>query len=202
MAQRVNVILVDDLDGGDAVETVSFGLDGVDYEIDLSEAHASTCARPWRSTSGTVAAPAGGAVAGPGGAKAPAGSASAAEIRLGQARERLGRAPSGAGSRPRCARPTTPRTDRDPRARCVGLRRARLRSGFVRRRRHGRVSGRGSGRPASREAVVRSGRSRYQGRGGTRRVVTGVDIIVRPPQGARRDRPVDVRHTASRHTGT
>jgi hypothetical protein len=41
MAQRVNVILVDDLDGSDAVETVSFGLDGVDYEIDLSEAHAS-----------------------------------------------------------------------------------------------------------------------------------------------------------------
>ena len=41
MAQRVNVILVDDLDGSDAAETVSFGLDGVDYEIDLSEAHAS-----------------------------------------------------------------------------------------------------------------------------------------------------------------
>ena len=41
MAQRVNVILVDDLDGSDAVETVSFGLDGVDYEIDLNEAHAS-----------------------------------------------------------------------------------------------------------------------------------------------------------------
>ena len=41
MAQRVNVVLVDDLDGSDAVETVSFALDGVDYEIDLSEAHAS-----------------------------------------------------------------------------------------------------------------------------------------------------------------
>jgi len=40
MAQRVNVILVDDLDGSDAVETVSFALDGVDYEIDLSEQHA------------------------------------------------------------------------------------------------------------------------------------------------------------------
>jgi hypothetical protein len=41
MAQRVNVVLVDDLDGSDAVETVTFGLDGVDYEIDLSDQHAS-----------------------------------------------------------------------------------------------------------------------------------------------------------------
>lgn len=41
MAQRVNVILVDDLDGSDAAETVSFGLDGVDYEIDLNESHAA-----------------------------------------------------------------------------------------------------------------------------------------------------------------
>jgi hypothetical protein len=40
MAQRVHVVLVDDLDGGDASETVSFGLDGVDYEIDLSDQHA------------------------------------------------------------------------------------------------------------------------------------------------------------------
>ncbi|MDN5795445.1 MAG: Lsr2 family protein [Intrasporangium sp.] len=40
MAQRVEVILVDDLDGGDAAETVTFGLDGVTYEIDLSDANA------------------------------------------------------------------------------------------------------------------------------------------------------------------
>ena len=40
MAQRVNVVLVDDIDGSDAVETVGFALDGVDYEIDLSEGHA------------------------------------------------------------------------------------------------------------------------------------------------------------------
>ncbi len=40
MAQRVHVVLVDDIDSGDAAETVSFGLDGVDYEIDLSEQHA------------------------------------------------------------------------------------------------------------------------------------------------------------------
>jgi hypothetical protein len=41
MAQRVNVILVDDIDGDDAAETVTFGLDGVDYEIDLSEGNAA-----------------------------------------------------------------------------------------------------------------------------------------------------------------
>ncbi|REF00749.1 histone-like nucleoid-structuring protein Lsr2 [Thermomonospora umbrina] len=36
MAQKVQVLLVDDLDGGDADETVTFGLDGAVYEIDLS----------------------------------------------------------------------------------------------------------------------------------------------------------------------
>jgi hypothetical protein len=41
MAQRVNVVLVDDIDGTEASETVSFALDGVDYEIDLSEGHAA-----------------------------------------------------------------------------------------------------------------------------------------------------------------
>ena len=40
MAQRINVVLVDDIDGSDASETVSFALDGVDYEIDLSDKHA------------------------------------------------------------------------------------------------------------------------------------------------------------------
>lgn len=41
MAQKVQVVLVDDLDGGDAAETVSFALDGVSYEIDLSQANAA-----------------------------------------------------------------------------------------------------------------------------------------------------------------
>ena len=41
MAQRVQVILEDDIDGGPADETVTFGLDGVTYEIDLSEKNAS-----------------------------------------------------------------------------------------------------------------------------------------------------------------
>ncbi|HET7386063.1 MAG TPA: Lsr2 family protein [Nocardioidaceae bacterium] len=41
MAQRTNVVLVDDLDGTDASETVSFSLDGVDYQIELNSAHAA-----------------------------------------------------------------------------------------------------------------------------------------------------------------
>lgn len=40
MAQRVQIVLEDDLDGGTAVETVTFGLDGVSYEIDLSDKNA------------------------------------------------------------------------------------------------------------------------------------------------------------------
>lgn len=41
MAQRVQVILEDDYDGGAADETVSFGLDGAEYEIDLSSDNAA-----------------------------------------------------------------------------------------------------------------------------------------------------------------
>ena len=40
MAQKVKIILIDDLDGGEADETVKFGIDGTQYEIDLSSAHA------------------------------------------------------------------------------------------------------------------------------------------------------------------
>ncbi|MBN9326288.1 MAG: Lsr2 family protein, partial [Cellulomonas sp.] len=40
MAQKVQVLLVDDVDGGTADETVTFGLDGVSYEIDLNAANA------------------------------------------------------------------------------------------------------------------------------------------------------------------
>ncbi|MFC5719540.1 Lsr2 family protein [Streptomyces gamaensis] len=40
MAQRVVVTLSDDIDGGEAAETVIFGLDGKSYEIDLNAANA------------------------------------------------------------------------------------------------------------------------------------------------------------------
>ncbi|MEV0640796.1 Lsr2 family protein [Streptomyces sp. NPDC050619] len=40
MAQKVQVLLVDDIDGGEADETVTFALDGKTYEIDLTTANA------------------------------------------------------------------------------------------------------------------------------------------------------------------
>ena len=40
MAQKVEVTLIDDLDGGKADETVTFSLDGAQYVIDLSEKNA------------------------------------------------------------------------------------------------------------------------------------------------------------------
>ena len=52
MAQKVQVVLVDDIDGGEAVETLSFSLDGVGYEIDLSAANAADlrdAVAPWIS---------------------------------------------------------------------------------------------------------------------------------------------------------
>ena len=42
MATKITVVLEDDLDGGPADETVRFGLDGSEYEIDLSKKHAKT----------------------------------------------------------------------------------------------------------------------------------------------------------------
>jgi hypothetical protein len=45
MAQRVTVELEDDLDGGPAAETVRFGVDGLEYEIDLSNKNATAFRR-------------------------------------------------------------------------------------------------------------------------------------------------------------
>ena len=42
MAARTVVHLIDDVDGGEADETVNFSLDGVDYTIDLSAGNADS----------------------------------------------------------------------------------------------------------------------------------------------------------------
>jgi Lsr2 len=39
MAQKIQTLLVDDLDGSEAEGTVQFGLDGANYEIDLNTKH-------------------------------------------------------------------------------------------------------------------------------------------------------------------
>ena len=50
MAQRVEIILEDDFDGTKADETVLFGLDGAEYEVDLSSDNAQVlrdALAPW-----------------------------------------------------------------------------------------------------------------------------------------------------------
>jgi hypothetical protein len=39
MAQKIQTLFIDDIDGGEAAGTVRFGLDGAEYEIDLSSTH-------------------------------------------------------------------------------------------------------------------------------------------------------------------
>ncbi|MFF3453236.1 Lsr2 family protein [Streptomyces sp. NPDC002730] len=63
MAQKVQVLLIDDLEGGNADETVTFGLDGKVFEIDLKEANADKLrellepyAKAGRRTGGKAAA--------------------------------------------------------------------------------------------------------------------------------------------------
>jgi hypothetical protein len=41
MAQRIEVLLIDDTDGSEAEETVRFALDGTEYEIDLNAGNAA-----------------------------------------------------------------------------------------------------------------------------------------------------------------
>ena len=48
MAQRVTVVLEDDLDGGQADETVRFAFGSADYEIDLSARNARAFRRQLR----------------------------------------------------------------------------------------------------------------------------------------------------------
>jgi hypothetical protein len=40
MAQKIQTLFVDDLDGSEAEGTIRFGLDGAEYEIDLNAEHA------------------------------------------------------------------------------------------------------------------------------------------------------------------
>jgi hypothetical protein len=48
VAQRTQILYVDDIDGSQADGTVRFGLDGVDYEIDLNKKHAEQLAKAIR----------------------------------------------------------------------------------------------------------------------------------------------------------
>lgn len=57
MAQRTQIVLEDDLDGGPGDETVVFALDGAEYEIDLSAGNARKLREtlsPWISNARKV----------------------------------------------------------------------------------------------------------------------------------------------------
>jgi hypothetical protein len=41
MATRVSTSLQDDIDGSDATQTIRFALDGIEYEIDVSDRNAN-----------------------------------------------------------------------------------------------------------------------------------------------------------------
>lgn len=42
MAQKTQIILTDDIDGGEATQTVTFAFQGTNYEIDLNDEHAAS----------------------------------------------------------------------------------------------------------------------------------------------------------------
>ena len=116
MARKVQITLEDDLDGGPADETLRFALDGVTYEIDLSEANAARM----RATLGEfIAAARSTGTARSGGRSGGSGSTSAGSggSRSGSAGSRSGSAGSGSGpTRSRATgggprRPATHRTD-------------------------------------------------------------------------------------------
>ena len=149
MAQKTVVLLEDDLDGGVATETVTFSLDGVSYEMDLSEKNATGTAR---GCSGRTWRPVGGwaVVATSSGRRAHA---------VGRAHE--GR-PHAAGRDPRVgpwARPRDQRSRAHPRADHRAVQRR----------------GDGEGRPAGGgpEPVAQTARGRQGGEGRRRPAVLG-----------------------------
>ncbi|MDR2381139.1 MAG: Lsr2 family protein [Bifidobacteriaceae bacterium] len=74
MVQRVEYVMIDDLDGSEAAETVVFALDGQTYEVDLSTEHAAKLRedlKPWIAAGRRVKSGRGGR--GGRGAKAPNG---------------------------------------------------------------------------------------------------------------------------------
>lgn len=80
MVQKVQVLLVDDLDGGAADETVTFALDGVSYEIDLNAKHAAELREAFATWIGHGRR-VGGRASRPVGRRAPRGSNDATKIR-------------------------------------------------------------------------------------------------------------------------
>ena len=77
MAQKVQIVLIDDIDGGSADETVRFSLDGSHYEIDLSARNAARLRNSFAEFVGHARKASGGR----GGRRKGAASGKSAEIR-------------------------------------------------------------------------------------------------------------------------
>ena len=82
MAQKIQTLFIDDLDGSEAEGTVRFGLDGTEYEIDLNAEHAQAL-RDGLARYVQAARRAGGGARQParGGRRAPAGGVDSTEVR-------------------------------------------------------------------------------------------------------------------------
>ena len=82
MAQKIQTLFIDDLDGSEAEGTVRFGLDGAEYEIDLNAEHAQAL-RDVLARYVHAARRAGGGARRParGGRRAPAGGVDSTEVR-------------------------------------------------------------------------------------------------------------------------
>ena len=82
MAQKIQTLFTDDLDGSEAEGTVRFGLDGTEYEIDLNAGHAQAL-RDALARSVRAARRAGGGTRWParGGRRAPASGPDGTEVR-------------------------------------------------------------------------------------------------------------------------
>jgi hypothetical protein len=109
VAQKIQTLLIDDLDGSEADGTVRFGLDGTEYEIDLNAGHAQAL-RDALARYVQAARRAGGSTRRParGGRRAPAGGVDSTEVREWAKAQAIevkdrGRVPAElvAGSRPR-----------------------------------------------------------------------------------------------------
>jgi len=82
VAQKIQTLLIDDLDGSEAEGTVRFGLDGTEYEIDLNAEHAQALREALARYVGS-ARRAGGGARRParGGRRTPAGGVDSTEVR-------------------------------------------------------------------------------------------------------------------------
>ncbi|MFQ4147964.1 Lsr2 family protein [Arthrobacter sp. LAPM80] len=81
MAQKIHVTLVDDINGSPADENVIFGLDGINYEVDLTAENAQALRDALAQYIGAGRRVGGRAVRGRGQAAAPKGSSDVAQIR-------------------------------------------------------------------------------------------------------------------------